>query len=198
MFAFSNKNIPISELEKIYFSIEGDINTQINDDIPVIALLNSLGNKYFVRDLKDSATYHLANVFVSNLVLSLLDIGTGYLKTLGLSEEDAFEALFPLIEGNIKNIQENGFVNSLTGPAARGDVETIKKHLEALNNEDKCLYNSLSLNLLKLVGMRKLQEQENREKDCEINCFNKKDALRNLLNESEKYREIFRLLGGKE
>ena len=198
MFAFSNKNIPISELEKIYFSIEGDINTQINDDIPVIALLNSLGNKYFVRDLKDSATYHLANVFVSNLVLSLLDIGTGYLKTLGLSEEDAFEALFPLIEGNIKNIQENGFVNSLTGPAARGDVETIKKHLEALNNEDKCLYNSLSLNLLKLVGMRKLQEQENREKDCEINCFNKEDALRNLLNESEKYREIFRLLGGKE
>ena len=198
MFAFSNKNIPISELEKIYFSIEGDINTQINDDIPVIALLNSLGNKYFVRDLKDSATYHLANVFVSNLVLSLLDIGTGYLKTLGLSEEDAFEALFPLIEGNIKNIQENGFVNSLTGPAARGDVETIKKHLEALNNEDKGLYNSLSLNLLKLVGMRKLQEQENREKDCEINCFNKEDALRNLLNESEKYREIFRLLGGKE
>ena len=203
MFAFSNKNIQITELENIYFSIEGDLNTEAIKDIPVIELMKILGNKYFQRNLEDSSTYHLANVFVSNLVLSLLEIGTSYLRKLGLSEEDSLNALFPLIQGNIDNIHANGFVKSLTGPAFRGDINTIKKHLEALRKEDTDVYNSLSLNLLKLARKKchddyecESSEASNREN---IESIEKSENAEEKYNNiCEKYDEIFRLLGGTE
>lgn len=191
MFAFSNNNIPLEELEKMYFSIEGDVNINGNNRLPVITLMNNLGNKYFKREIKDSAVYHLANVFVSNLVLSLLDKGTRYLKELGLSEKDAINALFPLIQGNIENIHANGFLDSLTGPVARGDINTIKKHLEALHDEDRSIYNSLSLNLLKLSQKQKLNLNEKCTDGEKQTCNKFKDIF-------EKYNEIAELLGGAE
>lgn len=200
MFAFSNKNIQIKELENIYFSIEGDLNTESTHNIPVVELMNILGNRYFQRNLNDSSTYHLANVFVSNLVLSLLEIGTGYLRKLGLSEEDSLNALFPLIQGNLDNINANGFVKSLTGPVARGDINTIKKHLEVLRKEDKTIYNSLSLNLLKLA-QKGCQDDYECDRNTEINrksSEKSENAAEKYINLSEKYAEIFKLLGGAE
>ena len=198
MFAFSNKNISIEELDKIYFSIEGDLNTKTINNIPVINFMKTLGNKYFQRDINDSSTYHLANVFVSNLVLSLLDIGTSYLRKIGLNEKEALDALFPLIQGNLENIHENGFVNSLTGPVVRGDLNTIKNHLEVLRDEDKDIYNSLSLNLLKLTGkqnMRLFESNENKNVNRSYLDDSEK-VLEKIINLSQKHNEIFKLLGG--
>lgn len=160
-------------MTKINFSIEGDIHA-ISDDLPITLLMNRLGNKYFVRNKETSSIYHLANVFVSNLTLSLLEIGTSYLKELGLSEKEALNAVNPLIKGNIENIYQNGFADSLTGPVVRGDIETIKNHLSALNKRDIKIYENLSLNLLRIAN-------------------SKENADENL---KEKYAEIFRLLGG--
>ena len=192
MFAFSNKNMSIKKLEQIYFSIEGDLKNQNINDFPVIGLMNHICNKYFIRNIEDSAKYHLANVFVSNLVLSLIDIGTGYLKELGLSEEHALNALFPLIEGNLESIHKNGFVKSLTGPVVRRDIKTINKHLESLNDEDIELYKSLSLNLLRLAEKQNSNIEENH---C-LNLTNGNEE--NALNISKKNMELFRLLGGIE
>lgn len=184
IFPFSNKNINLIELEKIYFSIEGDLPEEFATSakatrIPIISLIEKLENPYFIRNEENASTYHLANVFVSNLTLSLLDIGTRYLMTLGLEEKQAFQALLPLIEGNIESIAKKGFVNSLTGPIARGDANTIRKHFSALSEEDKELYNTLSLHLLKMVA-------------------HKENGMSNLLEKSEKYLEIYQLLGGLE
>jgi predicted short-subunit dehydrogenase-like oxidoreductase (DUF2520 family) len=40
--------------------------------------------------------------------------------------------LYPLIEGTLKNIETKGIRPSLTGPIARGDDETIARHLTAI------------------------------------------------------------------
>jgi len=160
-------------------------------------LMKALGNKYFVRGEETSSIYHLANVFVSNLTLSLLDIGTSYFKQLGLNEKDALNAMKPLIKGNIESIFEKGFVNSLTGPVLRGDLSTVEKHLSAINKEDKDLYKILSLNLLKLVALRdngnvhisSIQQED---------LLNTEEKTQNLLNNSKKHLEIHRLLGGIE
>lgn len=184
IFAFSSKNINFHELEKIYFSIEGDISNEASN-MPVLTILKILGNKYFVRKSEDSASYHLANVFVSNLVLSLLEIGAEYFAQIGLSQEEALEAMAPLVKGNIENIFEKGFVDSLTGPIARGDVQTVKRHLEALQAEDRILYKKLSLNLLKLTAQKRQP-------------FEKKiDALNHLVGESENYRKLLEILEGE-
>jgi len=229
IFAFSSKNTNLTELENIFFSIEGDVsdnsslNDNINEDfesdpknssfinhelkekktnfdgenISVIDLIKTLGNKFFIRNEETSSIYHLANVFVSNLTLSLLDIGTSYLKKLGLNEEEALNAIKPLVQGNIDSIIQKGFVNSLTGPVLRGDITTIEKHLSVLEKEDTELYKILSLNLLKLVALK--ENNNTRNSQSEIRCSssaNNENAIKNLLNNSEKHSEIFKILGG--
>ena len=203
IFAFSNKNTDIKELETIYFSIEGDLdNSSLIDNInegnfQIIKLIKTFGNEYFIRSSETSSIYHLANVFVSNLTLSLLNIGTSYLKKLGLNEEEALNAIKPLVQGNIDSIVKKGFVNSLTGPVLRGDITTIEKHLSVIDKEDKELYKILSLNLLNLVALR----ENNNISKSEIEQGNfenikNENVLQNLLNNSEKHSEIYKILGG--
>lgn len=159
IFAFSSKNTLIEDLEKIYFSIEGsylskkDIDSQqYISQLSIIKFMHLIGNKFFIRDKEDSASYHLANVFVSNLTLSLIKVGSEYLVSLGINEKEAIAALMPLILGNIKSISEKGFINSLTGPVVRGDKGTIEKHLSVLKECHKDIYKDLSLNILDLVA----------------------------------------------
>ena len=204
IFAFSNKNTNLKELENIFFSIEGDdlenlspIDNLNKGNIPVIKIIETLGNKFFIRSKETSSIYHLANVFVSNLTLSLLDIGTNYLKMLGLNEEEALNAIKPLVQGNIESIINKGFVNSLTGPILRGDITTIEKHLSVVEKDDKDLYKLLSLNLLKLVALKEgnsINKPQN-EQGYSVNIENE-NALKNLLNNSEKHSEIYKILGG--
>jgi predicted short-subunit dehydrogenase-like oxidoreductase (DUF2520 family) len=195
IFAFSNKNMNLNELEKIYFSIEGDI----FEDSIVLKLLESLGNNFFVRDEETSSTYHLANVFISNLTLSLLEIGISYFKVFGLSEEEALEAVKPLIDGNINSIYSKGFVNSLTGPVLRGDFQTVENHLSVINNKDKEIYNLLSLNLLKLVALKNSEGLKNEEKEYRgMPSTKNENMLKNLLRNSERHLEIYKILGGIE
>lgn len=175
MFAFSHKNISNDVLENIYFSVEGDETS--DENCSVIKLMKTLGNKFFIRNITDSKVYHLANSIVSNLVLSLLDTGTKYLMKLGLDEKDAFAALLPLIEGNIKNISEKGFKGALTGPVVRGDIGTVKKHLSVLNEEDTEMYKILSKHLLKLSEER----NKNGENKPELNKL---------------YEKLYEILGG--
>ena len=205
IFAFSNKNTNLKELENIFFSVEGDdlenlspIDNTNKGNILVIDIIKILGNKFFIRSKETSSIYHLANVFVSNLTLSLLDIGTNYLKKLGLNEKEALNAIKPLVQGNIDSIVNNGFVNSLTGPVLRGDITTIEKHLSVLEKEDKELYKILSLNLLKLVALKEnnIGNLEN-EKEYPSKIENE-NMLENLFNNSEKHLEIYKILGGLE
>ena len=197
MFAFSSKDTNINELQNIYFSIEGDTLENSALDENINDLLKIIGNKFFFRSKETSSVYHLANVFVSNLTLSLLEIGTGYLKQLGLNEEDAINALKPLMQGNVDSIYKKGFVNSLTGPVFRGDITTIEKHLSVLEEQDKDLYKILSLNLLKLVALRN-NSDTNITKDEEKSFLDKeeKNIIQDLFNNSKKHLEIYKLLGG--
>lgn len=190
IFAFSNKNMNLEGFEKIYFSIEGDI---LEDSI-VLKLFKVLGNNFFIRDKETSSTYHLANVFISNLILSLLEVGINYFKTLGLSEEEALKAVKPLINGTIESIYSKGFINSLTGPVLRGDVKTIEKHLSVLKEKDKKLYSLLSLNLLNLVALKNFEKKDY----THSSIVNNGDILKNLLKNSKKHLEIYRILGGTE
>lgn len=181
MFAFSNKFTDLEKLNNIYFSIEGK---NVTNDSDIIKFMESIGNKYFIRDCNSSAKYHLANVIVSNLALSLFNIGSDYLKDLGLSEEDSFEALYPLILGNIENIKNKGFNLSLTGPISRGDISPVEKHLTVLKDKDIEIYKKLSMNLLNLKAKREFGDNNN--------------SLENLLNSSDKFGKLYKILGGIE
>ncbi|MFA5323109.1 MAG: DUF2520 domain-containing protein, partial [Smithella sp.] len=92
--------------------------------------------------------YHAAACFASNYMVSLLNVVESIYQSIGIREKDARKAYLPLVYGSLKNIEKSGSVSSLTGPIARGDSGTIKKHLTAINKnlrQYSSLYSSLGL-----------------------------------------------------
>lgn len=154
IYAFSDKLESYKNLNKACFSLEGP-----KEKLSILyELLQSLGHKVYIISAEQKISYHLSNVMVSNLLLSLLNLSCSYFDD-NLTEEEALLALWPLIENNLKNIKEKGFINSLTGPVERGDIDTICSHLGVLKPQHINLYKALSLNLASL-SMKKHSDRD--------------------------------------
>ena len=130
IFAVSSKLTAYQELSKAYFTIEGD-DTYLNQ---VADFIRGLGNPVQIITAKDKVKYHAASVFASNLVIGLYSEAVELLKSCNFQEEFAEHALLPLFQNNCENLVRFGKVAALTGPVERGDVDTIRRHLEALSN----------------------------------------------------------------
>lgn len=136
------------DLEKICFGLEefGEKREFIKE------FIEKMGNRVFYIPKDKKSEYHLANVIVSNLSLSLFERGISYLSACGLSESEALALLMPLAKQNLLNIESKGITPSVTGPASRGDYDICKGHLEVINKEDREIYINLSQNILKILG----------------------------------------------
>lgn len=157
MHAFADKTGRIEGLETTYFTLEGDsTNIQLFQQ-----LFSMLGNKLFVIDRQYKPMYHLANVMVTNLVLALLSLGSGYLSQCGSFGEEPFKVLMPMIENNLDNLKHNGFINALTGPIERNDLGTVMKHLEVISPIDAGLYQELSKKLIELAAEKHPEQDYN-------------------------------------
>ena len=62
-------------------------------------------------------------------LVTILDLAFKLIGTAGIFEKEAFAVLKPLINGTLSNIEKVGTVDALTGPIARGDAETVSRHL---------------------------------------------------------------------
>ncbi len=80
----------------------------------------------------DKVLYHAAAVIACNYLVTLVKLATGLWQTFNIPSDQATQALLPLIRGTIHNIDTVGIPQCLTGPIARGDTGTIRKHLDAL------------------------------------------------------------------
>jgi len=150
MCAFSDMNGKIDGLKNAHFSIEGD--SQRMDMVK--NLISGLGNKITIIEKEKKILYHLANVMVSNFVLSLVSMGCGCFEECGVDREEALHALLPLVTGNIENISRHGYINALTGPVERNDIGTVKKHIDVLPSRYERIYKDLTLRLIELAGMK--------------------------------------------
>ena len=78
--------------------------------------------------------YHAAAVFASNYLDVVVAEAVRLLREIGWTEAESTAALMPLVEGAVDNIRRRGPIQALTGPIRRGDVQTVERHLEALEN----------------------------------------------------------------
>jgi predicted short-subunit dehydrogenase-like oxidoreductase (DUF2520 family) len=65
-------------------------------------------------------------------MVTLVKLATDLWQTFGVSTTEATQALLPLLQGTVNNLGNVGLPDCLTGPIARGDLGTIRKHLAAL------------------------------------------------------------------
>jgi predicted short-subunit dehydrogenase-like oxidoreductase (DUF2520 family) len=101
----------------------------------------------------DRARYHAAAVFASNYMVALHAAASEAWAAAGLPPALARRALGPLGAGTAERLLGLSLEDALTGPLARGDTQTIARHLRALSTlpELRALYVHLGHWLLKLA-----------------------------------------------
>lgn len=95
--------------------------------------------------------YHASAVFASNYVLAATAAIARTLAEAGVREEEAVAAALPLMRGTMDNIEQLGIGPALTGPVARGDVDTVRLHLSRLSPRERRLYSALGLETVRLA-----------------------------------------------
>jgi len=93
------------------------------------ALGRHMGMHPFALDDESRAAYHAAASMASNFLVALEESAAELLEEVGV--EDARELLAPLVLRTAANWAEGGG-DALTGPIARGDEETVNRHLDAI------------------------------------------------------------------
>jgi predicted short-subunit dehydrogenase-like oxidoreductase (DUF2520 family) len=79
------------------------------------------------------ALYHTAAVMACNYLTSLMDMALTAAGHADLDRDLMLKALLPLVRTTLTNIEQLGTAEALTGPIARGDVETVARHLQAMH-----------------------------------------------------------------
>lgn len=148
--SFATVLMAMENLPGSYFALEGDAEAILLAK----QIVNDLEGKSFHIAAEDKPLYHAAACIASNYLVSLIHFATGLYRRFGLSREDAFQALFPLIRGTLNNIDQLGPAQALTGPIARGDAPTIEGHLEKfkqVGEDEMDLYCKLGLYTVKVA-----------------------------------------------
>lgn len=150
LFAVASKFDTYQELAKAFFAIEGDAE-HLNE---MVALIRDEGNLVQVIDPAEKVRYHAAAVLASNQVVALYQLACNELMRCGFSPENAEQALAPLFLGNAEHIAHDGVIASLTGPAERGDIQTIEKHLTCLDGQTREVYTLLNKTLFDIADRK--------------------------------------------
>jgi predicted short-subunit dehydrogenase-like oxidoreductase (DUF2520 family) len=151
--SFSSIDQAIKNIPGSYFGITADKKAQL----PAKDIIRDLGGIPLFISSDQKPLYHAAACLASNYLVSLMNAVESIYRAIGLNEKDAKTAYLPLVYGSLKNIEKSGSISSLTGPIARGDFGTIKKHIMAINKnlpQYSSLYSSLGLITVKVAQQK--------------------------------------------
>jgi predicted short-subunit dehydrogenase-like oxidoreductase (DUF2520 family) len=102
-------------------------------------LAERLGARSLVVPRGEKPRYHAAAVIASNFPAALLAVAERVLRSAGVSADTALSASHSLFWAASENLRHMSGADALTGPVVRGDVETIRAHLDALAGDPEAL-----------------------------------------------------------
>jgi predicted short-subunit dehydrogenase-like oxidoreductase (DUF2520 family) len=117
------------DFENVPIGIEAD---DANTEEILMNLGRSISSKTLKMDSLARKNVHLAAVFASNFTNHMLTIAKEVMTNNSLD----FELLKPLIKETLSKSLAIGPDNAQTGPAKRGDFQTLDKHYEALSKSE--------------------------------------------------------------
>jgi predicted short-subunit dehydrogenase-like oxidoreductase (DUF2520 family) len=107
-----------------------------------------LGGRWFDVADDDRATYHAAAVVASNHLVALMGQVHRIADGIGVPGE----AYLHLAAGALQNVAEVGPAAALTGPVARGDWDTVARHLAAIDPSERPAYLAMAAAARRLVA----------------------------------------------
>ena len=111
-------------------------------------IVEALGGHQFEVADEDRASYHAAACIASNHLVALL----GQVERVANQAGLPLDAYLDLVRATVDNVARLGPAAALTGPAARGDKETIQRHVQALPEEERAAYEALRDEAQRLAG----------------------------------------------
>ena len=135
-------------------------------------IVKVIGGRFTIIKTENKPLYHIAAVLISNYTVGLFYIAKEIFSSIGFSDKDAASALLKLLKGTVKNIETVGPIEALTGPIERGDIDTIKLHLKAMEG------NPQLIRIYKTIGSVIIDMAEEKGLDRK-----KINEMRRLLNE---------------
>jgi predicted short-subunit dehydrogenase-like oxidoreductase (DUF2520 family) len=130
--ALPTPEIGAQRLAGAWFALAGD---------PLGAeVVAALGGLAFEVDDGERVLYHATAVVASNHLVALF----GQVERLARAAGVPLEAYLDLADDTLANVRALGPRAALTGPAARGDEATIRRHLRALPADERKAYRALA------------------------------------------------------
>jgi predicted short-subunit dehydrogenase-like oxidoreductase (DUF2520 family) len=144
------------ELTGVPFGLEADASARHK----LNAIVRGIGGVPFALTSSAKALYHAVGMFASPLLVSLMAAAHETAELAGLSSLQAKRVIEPIARASLVNFFSKGKANSFSGPIARGDLETIHLHLQALLPHPILadVYRSLALCALDTLPARKAKE----------------------------------------
>ncbi len=156
LYPFTGRRNEAGSLLGIHFGVEGDRRA-----VALASLLaRCLGGKLVRLPAGSAASYHLSAVFASNLSVAVAAAAADLGREWGKPRSEALEALLPLLRGSLEQLTTQGLPAALTGPLARGEADTVTKHLDLLKKCRRPEWAEL-YRLLSRVGVDLAQEAGN-------------------------------------
>jgi predicted short-subunit dehydrogenase-like oxidoreductase (DUF2520 family) len=117
--------------------------------------VRALGGRELALRPGTKADYHLAATLVSNGSLALFELARAHFERAARDRRSAREAFAALLAATAANLAQSGPREALTGPIARGDLESVRGHLaRAGSARERELYRALGRVLLELAAPR--------------------------------------------
>ena len=107
--------------------------------------------------------YHAAACLASNHIVALLSAVQSLFMRWTDRPEEAQAAFWPLLHGTLDNFKRLGPGKALTGPIARGDAETVERHLAVLPEEYRDFYIALGLQALRIAPTHSALDEKKAE-----------------------------------
>jgi len=150
--AFRETTYPeTTAFQNIHCALEGDSNA-IKTLTP---LWQAMGAHVFTLSSDKKASYHAAAVMASNYLVTLAAEAMSLFKASGVSQAHAQTICLELMQTSLDNLKQTDTpAEALTGPLVRGDIETIKQHLNTMSSKTtNDLYCAAGLATLPLVDL---------------------------------------------
>ena len=128
--AISSVENGVSSIPGTTFGIEGD--GEMRAFLKDTAL--AIGGRPVFLNAEDKPLYHLSGVMMGGLLTTMAAVVAELWEVFGIERAEGLKALIPMMRQVSYNLESAGLPGAVAGPYARGDVGTVRKHLEALRS----------------------------------------------------------------
>ena len=118
----------VPQLQGVPFAIEGD---RVALSI-VRRVIRDLGGESVPIRKVDKIPYHAFATMVCPLLVSLFAAAEQTAVVAGMSATEARRRMMPILRQTVANYEKLGPAGAFSGPIVRGDVQTVREHLQVL------------------------------------------------------------------